>query len=80
MKKMTPHVREIATRLKDSRVGIRDVLSIIHMTLEGFSMKSASLFSRKVFEELDELIARSVHGTRIEPSRAERGHAAFSHF
>lgn len=65
----------ISERLKKTQIGLKDVLAVIDMTLEDQPRELASLFPYDVFEGVDELIERTVHGTRIERFKPkENGH------
>ena len=65
----------ISERFKKTQIGLKDVLAVIDMTLEDQPRKLTSLFPYDVFEGLDDLINRTVHGTKIERFKPkENGH------
>ena len=72
---MKSEIIGISERLKKTQIGLKDVLAVIDMTLEDQPRELASLFPYDVFEGVDELIERTVHGTRIERFKPkENGH------
>lgn len=72
---MKSEVIGISKRLKKTQIGLKDVLAVIDMTLEDQPRELASLFPYDVFEGVDELIERTIHGTRIERFKPkENGH------
>jgi len=72
---MKSEIIGIRERFKKAQIGLKDVLAVIDMTLEDQSRELASLFPYDVFEGVDELIERTVHGTRIERFKPkENGH------
>ena len=77
---MKSEVIEISGRFKKARIGLKDILSVIDMTLDDQPKELASLFPYDVFEGLDELVNRTVHGTRIERFRPQEGHHLFHTF
>jgi GNAT superfamily N-acetyltransferase len=77
---MKSEVIEISGRLKDARIGVKNILSVIDMTLDDQPGEVASLFPYDVFEGLDELVNRTVHGTKIERFRPQERHQLFHTF
>ncbi len=67
-------------RFKKARIGLKDILTLVDVTLEDQLWGHESLFPYEVFEGLNELIARTVHGTRIERSRPKGGSQPFHTF
>ncbi|MBS3906590.1 MAG: GNAT family N-acetyltransferase [Syntrophaceae bacterium] len=59
----------INERLKMGRIGLKDILTLVDMTLEDQLWGHECLFPYEVFEGLNELINRTAHGTRIDRSR-----------
>jgi len=68
-KTMRSEVTGMGERFKGSRIGLKDMLTLVNVTLEDQLLGSERLFPYEVFEGLHELMARTVHGTRIERSR-----------
>jgi len=77
---MKSEVVKISGRFKKARIGVKNILSVIDMTLEDHPKKLASLFPHDVFERLDELVNRTVHGTKIERIRPQERHQLFHTF
>jgi GNAT superfamily N-acetyltransferase len=72
---MKSEIIGISERLKKTQIGLKDVLAVIDMTLEDQPRELASLFPYDIFEGLDDLIKKTVHGTKIERFRPkENGH------
>jgi len=72
---MKSEIIGISERLKKTQIGLKDVLAVIDMTLEDQPRELASLFPYDVFEGLDDLINRTLHGTKIELFKPkENGH------
>jgi hypothetical protein len=57
-------------RFKRARIGLKDTLAVIDMTLEDQLGEFARLSPYEVFEGLNELTDRTLHGTKIERSRS----------
>ena len=76
---MKSEVMEISGRFKKSRIGLKNILSVIDMTMEDQPRERASLFPYDVFEGLDELVNRTVHGTKIERIRPQEASSTLSH-
>ena len=64
---MENQVKEISKRFNRSGIGLRELLSIIDMTLGEHLGNRAAVSPYEVFEGLSELIDRTVHGCRIGP-------------
>ncbi|MGA2517677.1 MAG: GNAT family N-acetyltransferase [Thermodesulfobacteriota bacterium] len=77
---MKSEVVKISGRFKKARIGVKNILSVIDMTLEDHPKELASLFPYDVFEGLDELVNRTVHGTKIERIRPQERHQLFHTF
>jgi GNAT superfamily N-acetyltransferase len=77
MKSKTTDIRE---RFKRARISIKDALAVIDMTLEDRLGEIASLSPYEVFERLNRLIDRTVHGVRIERFRPKEGSRPFHTF
>ncbi|MDO9123650.1 MAG: hypothetical protein Q7V12_04405, partial [Deltaproteobacteria bacterium] len=77
---MKSEVTGMGERLKRARVGLKDILTLVDVTLEDQLWGHECLFPYEVFEGLNELIARTVHGTRIERSRPKGGSQPFHTF
>ena len=77
---MKSEVIEIRERFKKARIGLKDVLAVIDLTLEDHSREFASLFPYDAFEGLDELVDRTVHGTKVERLKPQERHRLFHTF
>ena len=77
---MKSEVIEIRERFKKTRIGLKDVLAVIDLTLEDQPRDSASLFPFDTFEGLDELVDRTAHGTKVEHLRPRERHHLFHTF
>ena len=77
---MKSEVAKISGRFKKAQIGVKNMLSVIDITLDDHPKELASLFPHDVFEGLDELINRTVHGTRIERLRPTERHQLFHTF
>jgi GNAT superfamily N-acetyltransferase len=66
LKKMDSEVARINERFKRARIGLKDTLAVIDMTLEGQLRDLVAGSPYEVFSELNDLIGRTVHGTKIE--------------
>ncbi len=72
---MKSEIIGIRERLKKTQIGLKDMLAVIDMTLEDQPRELASSFPYDVFEGVDELIDKTLHGTKIERFRPkENGH------
>jgi GNAT superfamily N-acetyltransferase len=78
--RMKSEVVKISGRFKKGRIGAKSILSVIDMTLDDQPKELASLFPHDVFEGLDELVNRTVHGTRIERLIPTERHQLFHTF
>jgi GNAT superfamily N-acetyltransferase len=74
---MKSEVARITERFKKVRIGIKDTLKVIDMTLEDQLKEHEDLFPYEVFEGLNELIDRTVHGTKIERFRPKGSRQPF---
>ena len=70
----------ITQRLKKARIGLKETLAVIDMTLEDHRNESRGRFPYEVFEGLDDLIDRTVRGTKIERFKPKEGHPMFHTF
>ncbi|MCX5815670.1 MAG: hypothetical protein NTX75_05425 [Proteobacteria bacterium] len=77
---MKSQVKEISKRFKTAQIGLRDILSIIDVTLDDHIGEQATLYPYEVFEGLNELIDRTTHGTRIERFRPRECRQPFHTF
>ena len=66
MKTVKSEITGMGERFKEARIRLKDILTIMDVTLEDQLWGQESLFPYEVFEGLNELITRTVHGTRIE--------------
>ena len=70
----------IGERFKRARIGLKDTLAVIDMTLED-QIRELSIHSPyEVFEGLNELIDRAVHGTKIARFRPQEDRQPFHAF
>jgi hypothetical protein len=77
---MKAEVSGIRERFKRARIGLKDALAVLDMTLEDHLREHEALFPYEVFEGLSELIDRTVHGTKIERLRPKEGRGPFHTF
>ena len=70
-------VTGIRQRFKRARIGLKDALAVIDMTLDDQLRDLITTSPDAIFEVLNRLIDRTAHGTRIERSRPKK---ATSHF
>jgi len=77
---MKSEVSGIRERFKRARIGLKDALAVLDMTLEDHLREHEALFPYEVFEGLSELIDRTVHGTKIERLRPKEGRGPFHTF
>jgi GNAT superfamily N-acetyltransferase len=78
---MGSKVTGFSERLKRARIGLKDTLAVIDMTLEDQAAgEAAPLSPSDVFEGLYELTDRTVHGTKIERFRPQEGSQPFHAF
>ena len=77
---MKSEVIGISERFKKAQIGLKDILAVIDMTMEDQPRELASLFPYDVFEGLDELINRTVHGTKIECFKPQKSNQLFHTF
>lgn len=77
---MKSEVTGINERFKRARIGLKDILAVVDVTLEDQLSGITTLFPYEIFEGLHELIDRTVHGTRIECFRPKEGSQPFHTF
>jgi GNAT superfamily N-acetyltransferase len=77
---MKSEVVNISGRFKKGRIGLKDILSVIDMSVEDQPRELAALFPYDVFEGLDELVNQTVHGTKVERLRPRERHQLFHTF
>lgn len=77
---MKSEVTQITEKLKKAQMGLKDTLAVIDMTLEDHLKEPSIMFPYEVFEGLDDLINRTVHGAKIERFRPKEGHQVFHTF
>jgi GNAT superfamily N-acetyltransferase len=77
---MKSEVIEIRERFKKTRMGLKNVLAVIDLTLEDHPSEFASLFPYDAFEGLDELVDKTVHGTKVERLKPQELHHLFHTF
>ncbi len=74
---MKSEVTGINERLKRAQIGLRDAFAVIGMAFEDQLM---DVCPYEIFDGLDELVDRTVHGTRIEYFAPQRGRQTFHSF
>jgi len=67
-------------RFKNAQIGLKEILTVIDMTLEDRPEEFAVLSPYDVLEGLDVLIDKTVHGAKIERIRPRKGHQPFHTF
>jgi GNAT superfamily N-acetyltransferase len=70
----------ISERLKKAQIGLKDTFAVFDIAFEYPPREFEDLFPFEVFEGLDGLIERTVHGTRIERFTPHRGKRPFHSF
>jgi GNAT superfamily N-acetyltransferase len=75
-----PEVTGIRQRFKRARIGLKDALAVIDMTLDDQLRDLVTTSPDAIFEVLDRLIDRTAHGTRIERSRPKKSDQPFHTF
>lgn len=74
---MKTEVKGISERFKEARIGLKDILAVVDIILEDHLKEHEAVFPYEVFEGLNELINKTVHGTKIEPFRPKKGRQLF---
>ena len=77
---MRSEVVRISERLKKARIGLKDILAMIDVTLDDHLAGFHSSFPYELFEGLDESIDKTVHGTKIERFRPNESRLPFHVF
>ena len=77
---MKSEISGITERIKKSHIGLKDTLAVINMTMEDQGKEISTVYPYEVFEGLDDLIDRTVHGTKIERFRPQKGYPPFHTF
>ena len=70
----------IGERFENTQMGLKQILAVIDMTLEDQPKEFEASSPHDVLGRLDELIDRTVHGTRIERFRPRKDHQPFHTF
>lgn len=70
----------IGERLKKAQIGLKDTFAVIDLAFEYQQREFGDLFPYEVFEGLDELIEKTVHGTRIERFKPQQSRQPFHTF
>lgn len=63
---MKAEIAEIGKRFNKARIGLKDTLAVIDLILEGQLKESENSFPYEIFEGSNELIVRTIHGTKVE--------------
>jgi GNAT superfamily N-acetyltransferase len=77
---MVSEVKGMNERLRRARISLKDTLAVIDMTLEDQFRDLEIISPYEVFEALNELTERTVHGTKIERFRPQEGNQPFHTF
>ena len=77
---MKSEVSAISERIKKAQIGLKDTLAVIDMALGDQIKEVSTFFPYEVFEGLNDLIDRTVHGTKIERFRPEGKNQLFHSF
>jgi GNAT superfamily N-acetyltransferase len=77
---MDSQVAGIKKRFKTARIGLKDTLALIDMTLEGPPGERATPSPYEVFRGLNDSISRTAHGTKIERFKPREGGQPFHTF
>ncbi|OGP92530.1 MAG: hypothetical protein A2156_08625 [Deltaproteobacteria bacterium RBG_16_48_10] len=67
-------------RFKDAQIGLKEILTVMDITLEDQPKEFAALSPYDVLEGLDDSIDRTVHGAKIERFRPRKGNQPFHTF
>jgi len=77
---MGSKVTGFSERFKRARISLKDTLAVIDMTLEDQAGAPSPLSPYEVFEGINELTDRTVHGTKVERFRPQEGSQPFHAF
>jgi len=77
---MDSEVEGINERLRTARISLKDTLAVIDMTLEGRLRELVAPSPYEVFKGLNDLIGRTVGGTKIERFKPQEGNKPFHTF
>lgn len=77
---MNSEVAGIEERLRTGRIGLKDILAVIDLTPEGRPTELFTVSPYEVFKGLNELIGRTVGGTKIERLKPQEGSKPFHTF
>lgn len=77
---MKSEVLEIRKRLKERRTSLKETLSVMEMALEDPFKEKDVLFPHEMFEGLDELIGKTLRGTKIAHCGPEKKDVPFHTF
>ena len=77
---MDSEVARINERFKRARIGLKDTLAVIDMTLEGQLREPMAGSPYEVFSHLNELIGSTVHGAKIERFKPQEDAQPFHTF
>jgi GNAT superfamily N-acetyltransferase len=77
---MKSEITGITEKLKKFQFGLKDTLAVIDMTVQDYLKELSISFPYEVFEGLDDLVERTVHGTKIERFRPKEGRQPFHTF
>ena len=77
---MDSEVAGIKERLKTAHISLKDILALIDLTPEGRPTELVTLSPHEVFKGLNELIGRTVGGTKVERFKPQKGSQPFHTF
>lgn len=77
---MKSEVLEIGKRFKERKVPLKEILTVMEMTLEDHLKEKDCLFPYEMFEGLDELIGKTIRGARITHYRPGKKNHPFHTF
>ncbi|MGQ9648398.1 MAG: hypothetical protein ACUVWO_17905 [Thermodesulfobacteriota bacterium] len=77
---MKSELTRISQKFKKAQMGLKDALAVIDMTLEDHLQETSTMFPYEIFEGLDDLTNRTVHGTKIERFRPKKNSQPFHTF
>lgn len=77
---MNSNIMEIAEKLKNGEIGLKEKLKILEMVLVDQSREDETFITHSVFENLDDLIRKTIHGATIEHLKPRKGLNPFHTF
>jgi GNAT superfamily N-acetyltransferase len=77
---MNSEISAITERIKRTQIGLKDTLTVIDLALGDQLKELSTSFPHEVFEGLNDLMDKTIHGTKIERFRPKGGHQPFHTF